>query len=165
LITVQFFLVYNFKFVWGWFTTYLHWQSLQNRHRETVSDSNSGCTCLGSWGITTIHRNDPICCHITQGVKVSAVTVLFGGLFGYDNAVYDANVNTPSRHSHGKTRRCSLGATTQSIMTPRIMTLGTGSTKANGREPKSCFGWVFNFKLGRFVMYATARHIQKYALT
>jgi hypothetical protein len=25
-----------------------------------------------------------------------------------------------------------------------------GSTKANGREPKSCLGQVFNFKLGRF---------------
>ncbi len=140
--------------------------NLQNRHRETVSDSNSGCTCLGSWGNTTIHRNNPICCHTAQGVKASTVTtVLIGGLFGYDNAVYDANVNTPSRHSHGKTRRCSLGATTHSIMTPRIMTLSTGSTKANRREPKSCLGRVFNFKLGHFVMYATARHIQKYALT
>ncbi len=26
------------------------------------------------------------------------------------------------------------------------------STKDNGREPKSCFGRVFNFKLGCFVM-------------
>jgi len=27
-----------------------------------------------------------------------------------------------------------------------------GSAKANGREPKSCFGLVFSFKLGCFVM-------------
>ena len=25
-----------------------------------------------------------------------------------------------------------------------------GSAKANGREPNSCLGWVFNFKLGHF---------------
>ncbi len=35
-----------------------------------------------------------------------------------------------------------------------------GSTKANGRELKSCLGRVFNFRLGCFVMYATAWHIQ-----
>jgi hypothetical protein len=39
-----------------------------------------------------------------------------------------------------------------------------GSTKANGREPKSCLGRVFNFKLGHFVMYVIAWHIQKHAL-
>ncbi len=38
--------------------------------------------------------------------------------------------------------------------------VGSGSAKANGREPKSCLCQVFNFKLGCFVMYATARHIQ-----
>jgi hypothetical protein len=27
-----------------------------------------------------------------------------------------------------------------------------GSMKANGREPKSCFGRVFNFKLTHFVL-------------
>ena len=31
-----------------------------------------------------------------------------------------------------------------------------GSTKANGREPKSCLGRVFNFKLGCFVMCTIA---------
>ena len=35
-----------------------------------------------------------------------------------------------------------------------------GSTKANRREPKSCFGRVFNFKLGYFVMCTIARPIQ-----
>jgi hypothetical protein len=35
------------------------------------------------------------------------------------------------------------------------------SMKANGREPISCLGQVFNFKLDHFVMYAIARHIQK----
>ncbi len=35
-----------------------------------------------------------------------------------------------------------------------------GSVKANGREPKSSLGWVFNFKLGHFVMHTMARHIQ-----
>jgi hypothetical protein len=35
-----------------------------------------------------------------------------------------------------------------------------GSAKANGRDPKSCSGWVFNLKLGCFVMCAIARHIQ-----
>ncbi len=35
-----------------------------------------------------------------------------------------------------------------------------GSAKANGREPKSCLGQVFNFKLDRFVMHAIARHAQ-----
>ncbi len=39
-----------------------------------------------------------------------------------------------------------------------------GRTKANGREPKSCLGRVFNFKLGPFVMYVIAWHIQKHAL-
>ncbi len=39
-----------------------------------------------------------------------------------------------------------------------------GSAKANGREPKSCLGQVFNFKLGHFVMYAMAWSIQKHAL-
>ncbi len=39
-----------------------------------------------------------------------------------------------------------------------------GSAKANGREPKSCLGRVFNFKLGPFVMYVIAWHIQKHAL-
>ncbi len=36
----------------------------------------------------------------------------------------------------------------------------THSAKANGREPKSCLGRIFNFKLGHFVMYAIAWHIQ-----
>jgi hypothetical protein len=40
----------------------------------------------------------------------------------------------------------------------------SGSAKANGREPKSCLGRVFNFKLGPLVMYAIAWHIQKHAL-
>jgi len=31
-----------------------------------------------------------------------------------------------------------------------------GSAKANGREPKSCLGRVFNFKVGHFVMHALA---------
>ncbi len=35
-----------------------------------------------------------------------------------------------------------------------------GSVKANGSEPKSCLGRVFNFKLDCFVMYAIERHIQ-----
>jgi len=39
-----------------------------------------------------------------------------------------------------------------------------GSAEANGREPKSCLGRVFNFKLGHFVMHAIAWHIQKHAL-
>ncbi len=38
--------------------------------------------------------------------------------------------------------------------------IGSGSTKAKWREPKSCLGRVFNFELGCFVMYAIARHIQ-----
>ncbi len=42
--------------------------------------------------------------------------------------------------------------------------LKLGSTKAIGREPKSCLGQVFNFKLGDFVMYAIAWYIQKHAL-
>jgi hypothetical protein len=36
----------------------------------------------------------------------------------------------------------------------------SGSAKANWREPKSCLGQVFNCKLGYFVMYAIAQHIQ-----
>jgi len=39
-----------------------------------------------------------------------------------------------------------------------------GSAKANGREPKNSLGRVFNFKLGHFVTYAMAWHIQKQAL-
>jgi hypothetical protein len=39
-----------------------------------------------------------------------------------------------------------------------------GSAKANGREPKSCLGRVFNFESGHFAMYAIAWHIQKQAL-
>jgi hypothetical protein len=35
-----------------------------------------------------------------------------------------------------------------------------GSAKANGREPKSCSGRIFNFKLGCFVMCTIARPIQ-----
>ncbi len=34
-----------------------------------------------------------------------------------------------------------------------------GRAKANGREPNSCLGLVFNFKFGRYVMYAIALHI------
>jgi len=34
--------------------------------------------------------------------------------------------------------------------------VNAGSTKANGREPKTCFGWVFYYKLGCFEdMYET----------
>jgi hypothetical protein len=36
----------------------------------------------------------------------------------------------------------------------------TGSAKANGREPKSCLGRVFNFMLGCFVMCTIAWPIQ-----
>jgi len=37
-----------------------------------------------------------------------------------------------------------------------------GSVKANGREPKICLGWVFNYKLGCFddvhvLIYVDAR--------
>jgi hypothetical protein len=32
----------------------------------------------------------------------------------------------------------------------QLITVRTGSTKANGREPKSCLGQVFSFKLGCF---------------
>ena len=42
--------------------------------------------------------------------------------------------------------------------------LEAGSAKANGREPKSCLGRVFNFKLGHFVLYAIAWHIKKHSL-
>ncbi len=35
-----------------------------------------------------------------------------------------------------------------------------GRAKANGREPKSCLGQIFNFKLGHFVIHAIARHVQ-----
>jgi hypothetical protein len=42
--------------------------------------------------------------------------------------------------------------------------LRAGSAKASGREPKSCLGRVFNFKLGLFVTYEIAWHIQKHAL-
>jgi hypothetical protein len=38
--------------------------------------------------------------------------------------------------------------------------LDTGSANANKREPKSCLDRVFNFKLGHFVMYPIAQHIQ-----
>ncbi len=34
------------------------------------------------------------------------------------------------------------------------------SIKSNGREPKSCLGRVFNFKLGRFAMLAVAWRMQ-----
>ncbi len=33
----------------------------------------------------------------------------------------------------------------------KIAIIAMGSAKANGREPKSCLGRVFNFKLGPFV--------------
>ncbi len=33
-----------------------------------------------------------------------------------------------------------------------FMIQATGSAKANGREPKSCFNQVFNFKLACFVV-------------
>jgi hypothetical protein len=39
-----------------------------------------------------------------------------------------------------------------------------GSAKDNGKDPKSCMGQVFNFKLGHFVMYAMVLYIQKHAL-
>ncbi len=35
-----------------------------------------------------------------------------------------------------------------------------GGAKANGREPKGCWGQVFNFKLGHFVIHAIAWYIQ-----
>jgi hypothetical protein len=35
-----------------------------------------------------------------------------------------------------------------------------GSAKANGREPKSCLGRVFNFKLDCFVVYNCMAYIQ-----
>jgi hypothetical protein len=38
--------------------------------------------------------------------------------------------------------------------------LKPGSVKANRREPKSCLGWVFNFKLGCFVICTTAWPLQ-----
>ncbi len=37
-----------------------------------------------------------------------------------------------------------------------VLLLALGSAKANGREPKSCLGRVFNFKLGCFVMCVIA---------
>ncbi len=37
------------------------------------------------------------------------------------------------------------------------------STNANGREPKSCLGRVFNFKLGCFVMCMQLHSIYKHA--
>jgi hypothetical protein len=37
---------------------------------------------------------------------------------------------------------------------------GSRSAKANGRDPISCLGRVFNFKLDCFVMCAIERHIQ-----
>ncbi len=40
----------------------------------------------------------------------------------------------------------------------------SGSAKANRREPKSCLGRVFNFKLDHFVMYAMVGYIQKHTL-
>ncbi len=40
----------------------------------------------------------------------------------------------------------------------------SGSAKAIGREPISCLGRVFNFKLGHFVLYAIAWHTKKHAL-
>jgi hypothetical protein len=33
------------------------------------------------------------------------------------------------------------------------------STKSNRREPQSCLGQLFKFKLGRFIMHAIAPHI------
>ncbi len=45
-----------------------------------------------------------------------------------------------------------------------VLSIGPGSGKANGREPKSCLGRVFNFKLGHFFKYAISWHIQKHAL-
>jgi hypothetical protein len=33
-----------------------------------------------------------------------------------------------------------------------------GSPQANGREPRSCLGRVFNFKLGCLVMYSIYQH-------
>ncbi len=35
---------------------------------------------------------------------------------------------------------------------------GSRSAKANGRDPKSCLGRVFNFKLDSFVMCALERN-------
>ncbi len=49
-------------------------------------------------------------------------------------------------------------------LTSLLRQLFSGSAKANGRETKSCLGRVFDFKLGHFVMYATARLIQKHIL-
>ncbi len=50
------------------------------------------------------------------------------------------------------------------VLVNKILAVEMGSVKANGREPKSCLGRIFNFKLGHFVMYAIAWHIHKHAL-
>jgi hypothetical protein len=42
----------------------------------------------------------------------------------------------------------------------RLQITATGSKKANGREPESCLGQGFNFKLDHFVMHAIARYMQ-----
>jgi len=48
--------------------------------------------------------------------------------------------------------------------TTSSQTVWAGSAKANGIEPISCLGRVFNFRLGNSVMYAIAWHIQKHVL-
>ncbi len=63
-------------------------------------------------------------------------------------------------HSY-KCRFKVLGLARITILLITIESASGQSMKANGREPISCLGQVFNFKLDHFVMYAIARHIQK----
>ncbi len=47
---------------------------------------------------------------------------------------------------------------TVSLSTAASGNTAPGSTKAKGREPKSCLSWVFNFKLGHFCFTAANVH-------
>jgi hypothetical protein len=57
--------------------------------------------------------------------------------------------------------KCQSYKTASFVINTPTKKAPAGSTKANRREPKSCLGRV---KLGHFVIYAIAWHIQKHAL-
>ncbi len=53
----------------------------------------------------------------------------------------------------------SLPKVAKAITANVSVTGSSGCANANGKKPKNCLRWVFNFKFGRFDMHAIARHM------
>ncbi len=106
-----------------------------------------------------------LCVVATQGAKVSKVSIrLLLRFLAYDNAATNAHVNESLFF-------CGLKTPLQLITWGQVSNfrsmafeekneycINLGSAKANGREPPSCMGRVFNFKQGCFVMSLIVRH-------